>query len=221
MPMEAINATLRLIVPALMETLYMAGASTILAYLLGFPLGVLLVITAPGHIAPRRRLNRLLGACINALRSAPFIILMVAMIPITVRIVGTSIGTTAAIVPLVAAATPFVARMVETSLTEVPFGTVEAALVMGATPWQIVWKVLLPEAKPSIILGAAVSSISIIGYTAMAGAIGGGGLGDLAIQYGYNRFRTDIMLATLLLLIAVVQLVQQVGQLFARRIDRR
>ncbi len=219
--MDVISSAMRLIWPASLETLYMALTSTVLSYLLGLPLGVLLVITAPGHIAPRPLFRRLLGISINALRSAPFIILMMALVPLTRRIVGTGIGSTAAIVPLVVAATPFIARMVETSLTEIPFGTVEAALVMGATPVQIVWKVLLPEAKPSLILGAAVSSISIIGYTTMAGAIGGGGLGNLAIQYGYNRSRGDITWLTLALLIVVVQLIQYGGNLLASRADKR
>lgn len=219
--MDVISSAMRLIWPASLETLYMALTSTVLAYLLGLPLGVLLVITAPDHIAPRPLFRRLLGISINALRSAPFIILMMALVPLTRRIVGTGIGSTAAIVPLVVAATPFIARMVETSLTEIPFGTVEAALVMGATPVQIVWKVLLPEAKPSLILGAAVSSISIIGYTTMAGAIGGGGLGNLAIQYGYNRSRGDITWLTLALLIVVVQLIQYGGNLLASRADKR
>lgn len=219
--MSMLSAAWELLYPALLETLHMALISTALAYLLGLPLGVVLVITRPGHVMPHPHLNRLLGGIVNALRSAPFVILMVALIPFTRRVVGTAIGASAAIVPLVAAATPFVARTVEASLLEVPYGTVEAALVMGATPWQIVRKVLLPEAKPGLILGVALATINIIGYTAMAGAVGGGGLGDLAIQYGYNRRRTDLMLLALLLLIAIVQCIQTLGQRWARRVDKR
>ncbi|WP_235838987.1 methionine ABC transporter permease, partial [Desulfosporosinus metallidurans] len=167
----------------------MVIVSTLLAYLLGLPLGVILVVTSPGHILPNPWVERILGTLINILRSAPFIILLVAFIPFTRVLVGTSIGTTAAIVPLVISAAPFVARVVESSLKEVPYGVIEAALSMGASPLQIIQKVLLPEAKASLILGITITTISVIGYTAMAGAVGGGGLGDLAIQYGYNRFR--------------------------------
>lgn len=212
------NDLLQLISPAIAETLYMVVVSTLLAYLLGLPLGVVLVVSSPGHISPNLWIERILGTIINILRSAPFIILLVALIPITRILVGTSIGTTAAIVPLVISAAPFVARVVESSLKEVPYGIIEASLSMGASPLQIVLKVLLPEAKGSLILGAAITTISVIGYTAMAGAVGGGGLGDLAIQYGYNRFRTDIMIITVIILVILVQGLQSLGTVLARRL---
>jgi len=209
----------QLITPAVGETLYMVVVSTILAYLLGLPLGVILVVTSPGHILPNPWVERILGTLINILRSAPFIILLVAFIPFTRSLVGTSIGTTAAIVPLVISAAPFVARVVESSLKEVPYGVIEAALSMGASPLQIIQKVLLPEAKASLILGITITTISIIGYTAMAGAVGGGGLGDLSIQYGYNRFRTDIMILTVIILVVLVQGLQSVGTTLARKLS--
>ena len=209
---------LQLITPAVGETLYMVAVSTVLAYLLGLPLGIILVVTSPGHILPNPWVERILGTIINILRSAPFIILLVALIPFTRSIIGTSIGTTAAIVPLVISAAPFVARVVESSLKEVPYGVIEAALSMGASPRQIIQKVLLPEAKASLILGVAITTISVIGYTAMAGTVGGGGLGDLAIQYGYNRFRTDIMIVTVVILVVIVQFIQSLGTTLARKL---
>ncbi|MDA8220218.1 methionine ABC transporter permease [Desulfosporosinus sp.] len=209
---------LRLIIPATGETLYMVAASTVFAYLLGLPLGIILVVTSPGHIMPNPWVERTLGTLVNILRSAPFIILLVALIPFTKSVVGTSIGTTAAIVPLVISAAPFVARVVESSLKEVPYGVIEAALSMGASPKQIIQKVLLPEAKASLILGVAITTISVIGYTAMAGTVGGGGLGDLAIQYGYNRFRTDIMIVTVVILVVIVQIIQSLGTALARKL---
>lgn len=212
------RTVLLLLFPALGETLYMVIASTLMSYVIGLPLGVLLVVSSPGHVLPNPWVDRVLGTIINILRSAPFIILMVALIPFTRLLVGTTIGTTAAIVPLVISAAPFVARMVESSLKEVPYGVIEAALSMGASPWQIIRKVLIPEAKGSLILGIAITTISVIGYTAMAGAVGGGGLGDLAIQYGYNRFRTDIMIATVIILVLIVQGIQSLGTYLARKI---
>lgn len=209
---------LRLILPATGQTLYMVSASTLLAYLIGLPLGIILVITSPGHILPNPWVERTLGTVINILRSAPFIILLVALIPFTRAIVGSSVGTTAAIVPLVISAAPFVARVVESSLKEVPYGVIEAALSMGASPRQIIQKVLLPEAKASLILGAAITTISVIGYTAMAGTVGAGGLGDLAIQYGYNRFRTDVMIVTVVILVVIVQIIQSLGTNLARKL---
>ncbi|SHI07285.1 methionine ABC transporter permease [Desulfosporosinus lacus] len=209
---------LRLIIPATGETLYMVAASTVFAYLLGLPLGIILVVTSPGHIMPNPWVERTLGTLVNILRSAPFIILLVALIPFTKSVVGTSIGTTAAIVPLVISAAPFVARVVESSLKEVPYGVIEAALSMGASPKQIIQKVLLPEAKASLILGVAITTISVIGYTAMAGTVGGGGLGDLAIQYGYSRFRTDIMIVTVVILVVIVQIIQSLGTALARKL---
>lgn len=208
----------QLIIPATGETLYMVAVSTLLAYLFGLPLGIILVVTSPGHILPNPWVERTLGTLINILRSAPFIILLVALIPFTRAVIGTSVGTTAAIVPLVISAAPFVARVVESSLKEVPYGVIEAALSMGASPQQIIQKVLIPEAKASLILGVAITTISVIGYTAMAGAVGGGGLGDLAIQYGYNRFRTDIMIVTVVILVVIVQFIQSLGTTLARKL---
>nr|WP_092070397.1 methionine ABC transporter permease [Dendrosporobacter quercicolus]NSL48232.1 ABC transporter permease [Dendrosporobacter quercicolus DSM 1736]SDM09977.1 D-methionine transport system permease protein [Dendrosporobacter quercicolus] len=212
---------IELLVKALWETTYMVAVSSAIAALLGIPLGVVLITTDKGHIMQNLPLNRILGAIVNAARSTPFIILMVAIIPLTRLLVGTSIGTDAAIVPLSIAAIPFVGRLVETSLKEVEYGVIEAAQAMGATPWQIIVKVLIPEALPSIVLGLTIMVISLIGYSAMAGAIGGGGLGDLAIRYGYQRFRVDIMLATVVILIAQVQIVQSVGDYASRRLNKK
>ncbi len=212
---------LALLAEAFLETVYMVAVSSFVAALLGIPLGVILVTTDKGHILENIPLNRILGAIVNATRSTPFIILMVAIIPLTRIIVGTSIGTNAAVVPLCIAAIPFVGRIVEASLKEVDHGVVEAAQAMGASPKEIITKVLLPEATPSIILGLTLTVISLIGYSAMAGAIGGGGLGDLAIRYGYQRFRADIMLITVVILIAQVQLVQSAGDYFARRLNKK
>lgn len=211
----------RIIPEALNETLYMVIASTFMAYVLGVPMGVLLVITSANHILPNPWVERTLGTIINIFRSIPFIILLVALIPFTTKIVGTSIGTTAAIVPLVVSAAPFVARLVESSLKEVSGGVIEAALSMGASPWQVISKVLLPEAKSPLILGIAITTINIIAYTAMAGAVGGGGLGDVAIQYGYNRYRTDMMIITVLILVVIVQVIQWVGTTLAKKFSHR
>lgn len=208
---------LSLVSPAVWETLYMVAASGIMAYIIGLPLGIYLVVSSKGHILPNPLVEKTLGTVINILRSAPFIVLMVALIPFTRAVVGTSIGTTAAIVPLVISTAPFVARIVETSLKEVPAGVIEAAQSMGASPRQIITKVLLPESRSSLILGAAITAINVVGYTAMAGAVGGGGLGDLAIQYGYNRFRTDVMIITVAVLVIIVQLIQTLGMRLAVR----
>ncbi|VBB05859.1 Hypothetical protein LUCI_1070 [Lucifera butyrica] len=210
-----------LLAKSLWETTYMVGISSFIAALAGIPLGVVLVTTDRGHILENLPFNRLLGAVVNATRSTPFIILMVAIIPFTRLIVHTSIGTNAAIVPLSIAAIPFLARVVESALKEVDYGVVEASKAMGASPAQIITKVLIPEALPAIVLGITLTIISLIGYSAMAGAIGGGGLGDLAIRYGYQRFRVDIMLATVIILIAQVQVVQSCGDYFARRLNKK
>ncbi len=206
---------------ALLETLYMVITSTFFAVSLGLPLGILLVITSPGHIKQTKWLNSLLGAIVNIGRSIPFIILMVAIIPFTRKIVGTSIGTSAAIVPLAIAAIPFVARVIEQSLREVDHGVIEAAEAMGATTLQIIFKVLLPEAFSSLIRGITITAVNLIGYSAMAGAIGGGGLGDLAIRYGYQRFRGDVMLITVVVLVILVQIVQTLGNLVAERLEHK
>ena len=210
-----------LLTKALGETVYMVAVSMIIATALGVPLGVLLQTTKKGGILEAPALNKAVGGVVNAVRSIPFIILMVAIIPFTRLIVGSAIGTTAAMVPLVIAAIPFIGRQVETSLTEVPYGLVEAALSMGATPVQIIRRVLLPEAMPSIIQQLTTVVISLVGESAMAGAIGGGGLGDLAIRYGYQRFRPDVMIATVIILIVLVQLVQFLGNLLAKRLNKK
>jgi D-methionine transport system permease protein len=203
------------------ETAYMVGIATLFTILLGLPLGVLLVTTDRGHIWEMPRLNRVLGAIVNVGRSLPFIILLVAVVPLTRAIVGTTIGSTAAIVPLTIAAIPFFARVVETALREVDRGLIEAAQSMGCTNGQIIRKVLLPEALPSLVLGLTITIIGVLGYSAMAGAIGGGGLGDLAVRYGYQRFDTNVMIATVVLLIVMVQFIQMLGDRLARRMSRR
>jgi len=212
---------LMLLVEGLGETFYMVAVSSLVSALLGIPLGVILVITGKGHIKENLLFNQTLGAIVNAARSTPFIILMVAIIPFTRIIVGTSIGTNAAIVPLTIAAIPFLARVVESAIKEVDAGLIEAAQSMGASPSQIILKVLIPESRSSIVLGITLTVISLIGYSAMAGAIGGGGLGDLAIRYGYQRFRADVMLATVVILIAMVQIVQSSGDYFAHKLNKR
>ncbi|MBS5887954.1 MAG: methionine ABC transporter permease [Negativicoccus massiliensis] len=203
------------------ETMYMVAVSSFLSAFFGIPLGVLLLVTDKGHILENAAINKPLGAVVNMLRSIPFIILMVAIIPLTRIIAGSSIGTTAACVPLTLAAIPFAGRLVETALKEVPFGLVEAAQSMGASPLQIIYKVLIPEALPTIIDSMTNVVVNLISYSAMAGAIGGGGLGDLAIRYGYQRFRLDVMLATIAILVIVVQLIQSLGNYLARRVNKK
>lgn len=212
---------LPLLSKALGETVYMVVVSMVLSTAVGVPLGVLLHTTAKGGILESPVLNKGIGAVVNVIRSIPFIILLVAIIPFTRLLVGAAIGTTAAMVPLVIAAIPFIGRQVETSLKEVPYGLVEAAESMGATPFQIIWKVLLPEAMPSIASQLTTVVISLVGESAMAGAVGGGGLGDLAIRYGYQRFRPEVMLATVILLIVLVQAVQFLGNRLVKRLDKR
>lgn len=203
------------------DTLVMVIISTLFAYLLGLPMGVALILTQPHGICPNKILNRILGWIINIGRSLPFIILMIAIMDFTKLIVGTKIGVKGAIVPLVVSAAPFIARMVETSLAEVDAGVVEAAQSMGASPLQIVWKVYLPEAKPSLVLGGAISIVTILAYTAIAGAVGAGGLGDLAIRYGYQRKVPSMMLVTVIFLIVLVQVIQFVFSWVSARIDKR
>ena len=210
-----------LLAKALGETVYMVAVSMFFSSLLGIPLGVLLYITNKGGILECKPVNKLVGSIVNAIRSIPFIILMVSIIPFTRMIVGTSIGTTAAMVPLVLASVPFIGRQVETSLMEVPDGIIEAARSMGATSSQIIRRVLLPEAMPSIVAQLTTVVIALVGESAMAGAIGGGGLGDLAIRYGYQRFRPEIMVATVVVLIILVQLVQFLGNRLAASLNKR
>lgn len=198
----------------------MVIASSALATVFGLPLGVLLFITRSPMIAPQNKLNRALNGLVSIGRSIPFIILMIALIPFTRAIVGTSIGTTAAIVPLTVCAIPFLAKVVETALTEIYPGLIESSISMGASVWQIVIKVLLPEALPGLIQGITLMVINLIAYSAMAGAIGGGGLGDLAIRYGYQRFNMPIMLATIVILIVLVQLTQWLGDYIVKKLRR-
>jgi D-methionine transport system permease protein len=202
-------------------TLIMVVVSLIFSVLLGFPLGVILVVTRKGHILENRTIFTILNTIINIFRSVPFIILLVAIIPFTRLVTGTSIGTAAAIVPLIFYAAPYFGRLVENSLLEVDSGVVEAAQAMGATPWQIIWRFLLPEALSSLILAVTIATIGLIGASAMAGAVGGGGLGDLAITYGYNQFEIGVMVITVVLLVILVQLVQTGGNYLAQVVRRK
>lgn len=206
------------VLQATWETIYMVVISTVLAYVLGMPLAIVLVTTDKGHILENLPLNRVLGSIVNAARSIPFIIFLILLIPVTRVIVGTSIGTIASIVPLTLAAVPFVARLAETSLKEIDWGLIEAALSMGASTWQIISKVLIPEAVPSLLLGVAITTINLVGYSAMAGIVGGGGLGTLAYYYGYQRYQYNIMWATVIALIILVQLVQMLGDRLAKKL---
>jgi len=209
------------VLQATWETLYMVAIATGLSYVFGLPLGVILVTTEEGHILESKGLNRVLGTFINAVRSIPFIIFLILVIPFTRLVVGTSIGTVASMVPLTLAAIPFVARMVETSLKEIDWGLIEAALSMGASAWQVITKVLLPEARASIVLGVAITTINLVGYSAMAGIVGGGGLGTLAYYYGYQRYEDLIMWVTVIVLIAFVQCVQMAGDKWAGKITNQ
>lgn len=213
--------TVMMLLEGTWDTIYMTIAATFFSYVFGTVMGVILVITRKGGITPRPGVYAVLDIVVNLTRSFPFLILMIAVIPFTRFLVGTTIGNNATIVPLVLAAAPFVARLVESSLMEVDNGVVEAAQSMGASTWQIITRVLIPEAMPSLINGSAVSAITILGYSAMAGAVGGGGLGKLAIMYGYNRYQTDIMILTVVLLIIIVQLFQSLGNWATRRSDKR
>ncbi|MBE6030670.1 MAG: ABC transporter permease [Firmicutes bacterium] len=211
----------QLIIEGIGETLYMTAVSTFLAYLFGLPLGILLVLTGKGGIKPMPTLNLIVGFVVNVFRSIPFLILLVAVIPVTRAIVGTILGSTAAIVPLVISATPFIARIVESSLIEVDAGVIEAAQSMGANTRQIVMKVMLPEAKPSIITNAALASVTILGYSAMAGYVGGGGLGDIAMRYGFYKFDTATMWVVVVIIVVIVQIMQEIGLRIAKHTDHR
>lgn len=214
------NEMIELLIKSFWETGYMVVASTVLASLIGIPLGIILTVTRSGHILPNAVINSVLGVIVNATRSTPFIILMVAIIPLTRMLVGSSIGTTAAIVPLTISAAPFIARVIESSLLEIDHGVIEAAQSMGASPIQIIYKVLLPEALHSIVLGITLAVIALIGYSAMAGVLGGGGLGDLAIRYGYQRFQPDVMIVTVVILILMVQLIQFIGDTLSKKLNK-
>ena len=212
---------IKLMLQGIEETFYMVAVATVIAGIIGIPLGVTLVTTSKGHILQNLFINRILGTIVNIIRSVRFIILMVAIIPLTRLVAGTSIGTAAACVPLTIVAIPFLSRLVETSIRDVDYGLVEAAESMGATPFQIIRKVLLPEALPTIINNVTVLIVNLIGASAMAGAIGGGGLGDIAIRYGYQRFRPDVMLATIIILIVVVNLIQYGGDLASHKKNKK
>ncbi len=214
------NEMISLLIKSFWETGYMVVASAVLASIIGIPLGIILTVTRKGHILPNAAVNSVLGVIVNATRSTPFIILMVAIIPLTRVLVGSSIGTTAAIVPLTISAAPFIARVIESSLLEIDHGVIEAAQSMGASPLQIIWKVLLPESLHSIVLGITLAVIALIGYSAMAGVLGGGGLGDLAIRYGYQRFQPDVMIVTVVILILLVQLIQYLGDTISKKLNK-
>lgn len=221
--------TLSMMGQGILETLYMTFMSSLLSYLFGLPMGILLVVTDRKELMPKSRwlqrlavaVNAVTGIFVNVFRSIPFLILMIMVIPFTRLVVGTTLGPTAVIVPLVIAAAPYIARMVESSIKEVNDGVIEAAKSMGASTWQIILKVLIPEAKPSLINGAAISITTILSYSAMAGALGGGGLGAIAINYGYYRYQTDIMLVTVALLVIIVQLIQMIGTKLSKVTDKR
>lgn len=204
-----------------LETLYMTLWSMGLAYVIGIPLGVILVVTEEGGIRPIKPLHDILGFFVNIFRSIPFIILLFLMLPLTLILVGTQIGSIAIIPPLTASAAPYVARMVESSLKEVDAGVIEAAKSMGASTWQIIYKVLLPEAKPSLLVGAAIVMTTILGYTAMAGMCGGGGLGAIAANYGYYRWQADVMIVATILLVVIVQIIQELWMRGAKASDKR
>lgn len=213
--------TINMLVKGIWETIYMVFLSSALSYVIGIPLGIALVVTDREDISPVPLFNKVLGLIINLLRSVPFIILLIMVLPITKFIVGKTIGSNATVVPLIIAASPYIGRMVESSLKEVDAGVIEAAKSMGASTWQIIVKVLLPEAKPSLLVGAAISVTTILGYSAMAGFTGGGGLGDIAIRYGYHRYQTDMMMVTVVLLVIIVQLIQEVAMRMSRKSDKR
>ena len=204
-----------------LDTIYMTLVSTFFSYVFGMIMAVILVITRADGIRPHPVIFRVLDVIVNLTRSFPYLILMISIIPFTRWLVGTTIGNNATVVPLVVAAAPFVARLIEQSLLEVDRGVIEAAQSMGASTWQLIWKVFIPEATPSLINGSAIAATTILGYSAMSGAVGGGGLGKLAIMYGYNRYQNDIMFATVVLLIIIVQLLQSFGDWATRRSDRR
>jgi D-methionine transport system permease protein len=217
----SLEMLLNLLSKALGQTLHMVAVAGIIGSLIGLPIGIFLATSGKGELFPAPTVNRIVGLIVNAARSTPFIILVVAIIPFTRLVAGTSIGTSAAIVPLTIATIPFFARLVEAAIREIDKGLIEAARAMGATPTQIVFKVLLAEARPGLTLALTMTMVSLIGYSAMVGAVGGGGLGDLGIRYGYQRFMPEVMLAVVVVLIVLVQVVQSIGDALARRFDKR
>ena len=215
------NATTMMVVEGIFVTLYMTLATTFMGYVLGLPMGIALVITAPKGLRPNKIIYKVLDVVVNVVRSFPFLILLIVIQPLTRIIVGKSYGPTATIVPLTLSAAPFIARMVESSLLEVDHGVIEAAQSMGANLWTIIWKVMIGEAKTSLIVNVTIALGTILGYSAMAGIVGGGGLGDIAIRYGYYRYDTSIMWVTVVLLIVLVQLMQYVGMKLSKKLDKR
>ena len=203
------------------DTLYMTLVSTLFGYVIGLPVGILLTVTDKDGIRPNAFVYRIIDIIVNIMRSIPFLILLILVIPLTKLIVGKSYGSSATIVPLVIAAAPFIARMVESSLKEVDKGVIEAATSMGASAFTIITKVLIPEARTSLLVGVTIVTGTILGYSAMAGTVGGGGLGDIAIRYGYYRYQTDVMLVTIVILVALVQILQGIGMIISRKLDRR
>lgn len=215
------SQTLAMMAEGTGATLYMTLMSTLFGYILGLPMGIILVVTAPKGLRPNQVVYRILDVIVNITRSIPFLILMILIMPFTRILVGKTYGTTATIVPLALAAAPFIARMVESSLLEVDHGVIEAAQSMGASLWTIIWKVLLAEARTSLIVGATIALGTILGYSAMAGTIGGGGLGDIAMRYGYYHYQADIMIIAVVLLVLLVQILQVVGMILSKKLDRR
>ena len=215
------SQTLAMMAEGTGATLYMTLMSTLFGYILGLPMGIILVVTAPKGLRPNQVIYRILDVIVNITRSIPFLILMILIMPFTRILVGKTYGTTATIVPLALAAAPFIARMVESSLLEVDHGVIEAAQSMGANLWTIIWKVLLAEARTSLIVGATIALGTILGYSAMAGTIGGGGLGDIAMRYGYYRYQADIMIIAVVLLVLLVQILQVIGMILSKKLDRR
>ena len=215
------STIIMMIVRGIGETLYMTLTSTLLGYILGLPMGILLVICAKDGIRPNALVYKVFDLISNIFRSIPFLILLILVMPLTAKLVGKSYGSTATIVPLTFAAAPYIARMVESSLKEVDRGVIEVAQSMGASTWEIVWKVYLKEARTSLIVNATIATGTILGYSAMAGTVGGGGLGDIAIRYGYYRYQVDIMIVTVIILVLLVQLFQSIGMLISRKMDRR
>ena len=215
------NDTIMMQVEGTRDTLYMTLMSTFFGYVLGLPLGILLTVTDKEGIRPNAFVYKILDVIVNILRSIPFLILLILVIPVTKAIVGKSYGSSATIVPLVIAAAPFIARMVESSLKEVDSGVIEAAVSMGAGTGTVIWKVLLAEARTSLLVGVTIAVGTILGYSAMAGTVGGGGLGDIAIRYGYYRYQTDIMIVTIVILVVLVQILQGIGMMLSKKLDKR
>ncbi|HKL79981.1 MAG TPA: methionine ABC transporter permease [Mobilitalea sp.] len=215
------EAIFDMMIKGIFESLYMTLFSTVIAYAIGLPLGILLFVTDKDGIAPFVVFNKVLGIIVNVIRSAPFVILLITLMPFTRSIVGTTLGPNAVIMTLIIGSAPYIARLVESSLKEVDHGVIEAAQSMGASPWQIIYKVLIPEAMPSLITGGTIAVITLLGYSAMSGFVGGGGLGSIAINYGYYRNQTDIMLVSLVILVIIVQVFQGLGASWMKHSDKR